>query len=765
MRYLKLIAGVSALALSTPAMAQSARDVLPIPPAPFSGTIAEDAASSRPMPIAPVRAPAGAPNIFLFMSDDVGFAMSSTFGGPVPTPNMERIARTGQRYNRFHTTALCSPTRAALLTGRNHHNAATGNLSDLAAGYPGYDAQIPASTATIAQTLRLNGYNTAMFGKHHNVRGADRSAAGPFDMWPTGLGFEYFFGFNGGDSDQYRPNLYRGTSLLPTEPGKPVLFERRMADDAITWARNQRAAAPDKPFFLYYAPGSMHAPHQAPPEYIARFKGRFDQGWDHLREESYRHQLALGILPPGTRLTPRPPEIAAWSSLSPDQKRFAIASMEVAAGMLAYQDEQLGRVLAELERMGALDDTLVVLIEGDNGASKEGGASGTVNELQKINGMKEDDAWLAANAGRLGGEDTYPNYPTGVAWAFNAPFPGLKGEAARLGGIRNGMILSWPRHVARPAAICAEFGHVVDIAPTLFEAAGIPAPDSVYGVRQKPLDGQSLLPSLAACRPDRPRTQYFEMGGSLGLYHDGWFASRPGGGGPGEEGKQGEWELYDLQNDFSQSHDVAAANPDRMKAMIALFDQEARRNNVYPIGAATMVRRSGAAQPTPPRIDFWGSDVSIPAMGAAFPRGASFRLDAEFDLAKPQASGVIAALASHFAGWSLYLDRGRPTFVYARSTNPKDVYRFAAPHALPAGPAKLRLAFTAGPPNGAAAFRLFDSDREILAGAIPTTFLTPAGLGEQLDVGRDTGVPVTRYRIPMGRLEGEIRHVWFTFGK
>jgi arylsulfatase len=348
-KYLLWSVGASLLAVSTSAHAQITRSVLPVPAVPFKGKAAENVNDSTPATAPAVRAPDGAPNIFLFMSDDVGFSMASAFGGPVPTPNMERLARTGQRYNRFNTTALCSPTRAALLTGRNHHNAGTGNLADLPLGFPGYTGEIPASTATIAQTLRLNGYNTAMFGKHHNVVPSARTMAGPFDTWPIGLGFEYFFGFMNGDTDQYHPNLYRGTSLLPTQTGKPVLFERRMADDAITWLRNQRAAAPDKPFFVYYAPGSMHAPHQAPREYIDRFKGKFDQGWDKLREENFQRELAMGVVPQGTRLTPRPADIPAWSTLSTDAKKFAIRSMEVAAGMLAYQDEQLGRVLAELD--------------------------------------------------------------------------------------------------------------------------------------------------------------------------------------------------------------------------------------------------------------------------------------------------------------------------------------------------------------------------------------------------------------------------------
>jgi arylsulfatase len=420
--------------------------------------------------------------------------------------------------------------------------------------------------------------------------------------------------------------------------------------------------------------------------------------------------------------------------------------------------------------MGELDTTLIALLIGDNGASKEGGAAGTINELQKIGGMQEDPAWLAANVDGLGGEDTYSNYQTGWAWALNAPFPGLKANASRLGGIRNGLILAWPQHVARPGAICAEFGHVIDLAPTLYEAAKVPAPDVVYGVKQKPLDGESLLPSLTKCEAGRPRTQYFEMGGNLGLYQNGWFATRASGDIPGRPPVDQPWELYNLDADFSQSTNIADANPDRLKTMVALFDQEARRNNVYPLNAANAARRGAAvvapgARAAPKRIDLWGADVSIPAIGGSFPRAQTFQLEAEFELAKPRSSGVITALASRFAGWSLFVDQGQPIFVYARSTNPKDIFRFASSDRLPEGRAKLRLKFTLPTPAGKAQVQLFNGDREIAGGEIGSTFLTPAGLGEQLDAGRDTGVPVTDYRTPLGQLEGQIRHVSITFDR
>jgi arylsulfatase A-like enzyme len=775
-RYARLgLRATTALActISASGFAQSSRAVLPIPPAPFQGVINENVANSSTTPLERVKAPANAPNIFLMLTDDTGFAMASTFGGPVPTPNLDRLARTGVRYNRFHTTGICSPTRAALLTGRNHHNVATGILTDMPSNYPGYNGRIPASTATIAQTLRLNGYSTAMFGKHHNVPQGEQTAAGPFDYWPTGLGFEYFFGFIGGDTDQWRTNAYRGTDLLPNADGKPVLLDTRLADDAIRWVHNQKAAAPDKPFFVYYAPGSLHAPHQAPPEWIARFKGQFDQGWDKVREETHARQLALGIIPPGTKLTPRPDGIPAWSSLSAEQKAFAARSMEVAAAMLAYQDRETGRVLDELDRMGVLDTTLVAIIQGDNGASGEGGPEGTINEIGSLaNGIVEDPAWLAANTGKLGGEQTYQNYPVGWAWAMNTPLRWTKQFASMLGGIRNGMVISWKGHVAQPDSICGTFSHVIDLAPTLLEVAAIPAPESVYGVRQKPFDGASLVPSLARCDADKPRTQYFEMMGKIGLYHDGWFASNDDGRKSwdrlppsGSATPPDNWTLYDLRSDFSQSDDVSAANPAKLKELVSVWRKEAERNTVFPLDHRFGAARSGLAISPRTTFDYWGSDVSVPAFSGPLFIGRSFTLDADVDLAKAAASGAIFAIGSHFGGFSLYLEDGRPVFTYARSTKPDDIARIASKTRLGSGQQTLRLTYRAEGFGKGATAELSAGGKTIASGRIEHTFFVPAGLGEMLDIGRDTGVPVTTYKTPQGRLDGDVRHVAINFIK
>lgn len=753
------------------ASAQVDRSVLPVPRAPFDGVIAEGVAESRPASAGPLRAPQAAPNVLLFMSDDVGFAMSSAFGGPVPTPNMERLSASGIRYNRFHTTGICSPSRAALLTGRNHHNAGVGFLSDLPVGFPGYGGRILPETATIAQMLRLNGYSTAMFGKHHNVPPGDRSEAGPFDSWPTGLGFEYFFGFPHGDTDQFSPILYRGTSRTDEDARPGDLLDKRLADDLIRWVHNQKAAAPDKPFLIYLAPGSTHAPHQAPRAYIERFRGKFDQGWDQVRKETHRRQLAAGVIPRGTRLTERPAEIPAWNSLSPAQQAFAARTMEVAAAQLAYQDEQLGRVLDELDRMGELDNTLVTVIQGDNGASGEAGPRGTINELRSMGVHDEDEAWLQANTDRLGGPLTYQNYPVGWAWAMNSPLRWTKQFASMLGGVRNGMILSWNGHVARPGSICAQFSHLIDVAPTVLDAAGLPVPASVLGVAQKPLDGQSLLPSLAACDAAKPRTQYFEMTGKVGLYHDGWFLS-------GEDGRASwdnlppspdppvAWTLYDLSRDFSQSMDLSAKHPDRLREMRELWEREARRNNVYPLdhrmGAGRVDRRGFFASPRK-RFDYWGRDVSVPAMGPGVPIGRSLTLDAEIALDSDRASGVIMALGSRFGGWSLHLDEGRPVLTWARSTDPREITQVRSARPLAQGNSRLRMRLDAKVPGQQAQVVLSANDEELARGMLPSLMLMPAGGGETLDVGRDLGVPVAEYAAPQGAIEGDVSHVRITF--
>jgi arylsulfatase len=573
----------------------------------------------------PPEAPARAPNILLVMTDDVGFGASGTFGGLVPTPNLDALAASGLRYNEFHTTAMCSPSRAALLTGRNHHSVAMGALVDLALPEDGYNARMPKSAATLAEILKENGYNTAMFGKHHDTPTAESSAAGPFDRWPTNLGFEYFYGFIGGETDQWHPDLVRGTSRIKPPAGE--VLDKMLADDAIGWIHNQKAAAPDKPFFIYYAPGSTHAPLQAPAEWIEKFRGKFDQGWDKARGEVFARQKAMGIVPADTQLTPRPPFIPAWDSLSADQKRIAAHLMEVYAGELAYQDHEFGELIAELRRMGQLDNTLVIFVEGDNGASSEGGLRGTTNDVgHLVNRLDEPDAWMLEDLAKFGSPDAHNHYPMGWAWAANTPFKYFKRFASHLGGTRNAMVVSWPARIPEHGAVRSQFTHLVDVMPTILDAVGVKAPPVVDGVRQQPIDGASFAYTFApngAAAPSRHRVQYFELLGNRAIYQDGWMASttppddvldttvHPGHTDPGDY----KWELYDLQHDFSQARDLAQIRPDRLKALQALWAQEARRNHVLPLNNRVSPERNAAEQraffPPRPRYEYWGKDVEV----------------------------------------------------------------------------------------------------------------------------------------------------------
>jgi arylsulfatase len=765
-RYLCAAAAVGLVASGT-ASAQD-RSVLPVPRPAFDGTMAENALDSKPGTARPVTAPEGAPNVFMFMSDDVGFAMASTFGGPVPTPNFERLAQQGQRYNRFHSTGICSPSRAALLTGRNHHNAGVGWLSDIPSPYPGYNGAIQPDTATVAQILRLNGYNTAMFGKHHNVPSNQRSEAGPFDAWPTGLGFEYFYGFPYGDSDQFEPVLYRGVQRANVAENDGRLVDRMLADDIIRYVHNQKAGNPDKPFLVYLSPGSTHAPHQAPKEYIARFKGKFDHGWDKMRVETWRKQIAMGIIPSNTKLTPRPDAIPAWDSLTANQKKFHARQMEVAAAQMAYQDEQLGRVIDEFERMGIADNTLFAVVLGDNGASGENGPEGSLNELHGIHGSKEREEWRMEMLDEQGGPLTYQNYSVAWAWAMNTPFRWVKQYASFLGGIRQGAIIAYGDKAKNPGAICAQFGHLNDIAPTVLDAAHVPAPDMVLGTKQKPMDGQSLLSSLDQCQPAKPRTQYFEITGKVGLYHDGWFLSGEDGRdswtmvGPQGPRPKLDWTLYDLTKDFSQDKDLSAKMPEKTQEMIALFKEEARKNNVFPLdhrfGAArvSMAQAGSGAK----KLDLWGKDVSIPSTGSApYLAARPFTVSADLDLDSASASGVVMAIGSRFGGWSLFLDEGRPSFVWAESVDPQDIAKVTADKALPAGKSTLTLRFVTKQPGGPATVTLSNGTETLATVDVKHSVMMFAGNGETLDTGRDTGVPVTEYNTPRGVIEGDIPHV------
>lgn len=744
--------------------------MLPYPDARFNGQIGLSPSQSRPQFPAQVKAPEGAPNVLIVMTDDVGFGAVSTFGGPVPTPSLDRLAANGLRYNHFHTTAMCSPTRAALLTGRNHHAVASGTVADMSTGYPGYNGVIPRSAATIAEILRLNGYNTAMFGKHHNVPYEETSVAGPFDLWPTGLGFEYFYGFFGGDTDQWQPKLYRDNSPLDTKAAmKGQLLDKVMADDAINWIHNQKAGAPDKPFFIYYAPGTAHAPHQAPADWIERFKGKFDKGWDQLREDVFAQQKAQGVIPDNAELTPRPSLIPAWESISPEQQRVNARQMEVFAAALAYQDAQFGRLIDELERMGQLDNTLVIFIEGDNGGSGEGGINGSQNELGgMVNGMQQPTSWAKSFMPYMGGPKSYQLYAAGWAWATNTPFQWTKQIASHFGGTRNGLVVSWPQTIEAKGELRSQFHHVIDIMPTVLELVGVKAPSVVYGAQQQRVDGISMAYTFDDAKAeDRRKTQYFEMLGNRAIYHDGWLAGTTPPGGPWMgSGKWIEpdayrWELYNLRSDFSQAHDLAAEYPERLAEMQRLWMAEAKRNNVLPIDSRNDHGRAMQGRPFPGAKSFtyWGPGISIPQKVAPQFAGRSFSITADVVLPK-SGNGVLVANGSWFGGWSFYLDNGRVVAHQSVSQKADDQFRVQSRAKLPAGPARIRYDFDSdGGAFAGGIMRISVDDREIARGRIDRTILIAAGLGETFDIGVDTGVPVVDTYKNEGHFNGEIHKV------
>jgi arylsulfatase len=735
----------------------AAQEVLPQPQPPFQGKIGHTVKDSTPDFPKGVEAPKGAPNVLLILTDDVGFGASSTFGGPIATPSFQRLADSGLRYNMFHTTALCSPTRAALITGRNHHTNASGVITEMATGYPGYNSLVPRSSGSVGEVLRENGYNTSWFGKMHNVPDWMSSQAGPFDLWPSGLGFEYFYGFIGGDSDQWHPALYENT--MPIEPylGKPdYILDHDLADQAIRWMEMQHALAPTKPWMLYYATGTAHAPHHAPKEWIAKYKGQFDQGWDKVREETLAQQIKLGVVPANTQLTARPQQIPAWDSLSSDQKRLYAHMMEVYAGALSYADNQIGRLLDSLQETGQLDNTLVIFIMGDNGASAEGSLQGTTNEIATAgNGVKESLPYLLSMMDQLGGPSTYNHYPVGWAHAMDSPMQWTKQVASHFGGTRNGMVISWPARIKDKGGIRPQFAHVIDIVPTIYQAAGITPPKIMDGVEQKPLEGTSLVYTFDnASAPNQHTTQYFELVGNRAIYKDGWMASTTPLRLPwvttGYEPSPNDfkWELYNINEDFSQANNLAAKNPEKLKELQDAFDVEAKKYNVYPLDSSFASRADPAIRPSLTRgrseFTYYPGMIRIPEGSAPDFKNKSWAIAAEVTIPDNGASGVLATIGGNFGGWVLMLKDSKPEFVYALSNQPQHKFRILSDQPIPAGNHVVRFAFKydGGGLGKAATGVLFVDGKQVAEGRIPQTIPVRVSLDETFDVGEDTGTAV-----------------------
>jgi len=665
------LAGPSAEAQAAPAASDGLdRSVLPIAeprPEPITTLDARDA---KAPPRFEVKAPAGAPNVVIVLIDDFGFGQSSAFGGPIHMPTLEHMAANGLRYNRFHTTALCSPTRTALLTGRNHHANNAGAVMELATAFPGNTGVRPKSIATLAEILRQNGYSTAAFGKYHETPPWEVSVSGPYDRWPTGSGFEKFYGFIGGETNQWAPAIYDGTVRVEHAKDPNYHFTVDMTDHAINWVSAQQALTPDKPFYLYFATGAAHAPHHAPKEWIAKYKGQFSSGWDALREQTFARQKKLGVIPANTKLTPRPKEIPAWKDMSAEQKRLFERQMETFAGFAEHTDHEVGRLVAQLEAIGELDNTLFFYIVGDNGASAEGGPEGTYNEMMALNGIVGRAEQMMDHVDDWGGPTTFPHFAIGWAWAGNTPFQWTKQVASHFGGTRNGLVLQWPRGIRPKNEIRSQFHHVVDVAPTALEAAGIPQPSVVNGVEQRPMDGVSMLYSTGDAKAaDRRTTQYFEMFGNRAIYHEGWVAatrhSVPWLNVTLPPVEDDVWELYDVSEDFSEANDLAQQQPAKLKELQEVFMQEAIRNNVLPLDDRRVERFNPAIAGRPDLLGGRKTLTVYPGMTGMMEnafinvKSVGHTITAEVELSDSQADGVILAQAGAFGGWALYMKGGR----------------------------------------------------------------------------------------------------------
>jgi len=764
-----LVAGWATLSGQQPAVD---RTTLPIPAPVYTNAIGTTFRDSVPQVQPAVSAPAEAPNVVVILLDDAGYAQTSTYGAPIPTPTLDRLAAGGLRYTRFNVTSLCSPSRAALLTGRNSHAVNMGIVTRYSNGFPGYDGNMPKSAAFVSETLRQNGYSTAAFGKWHLVPEWETGPSGPFDHWPTGQGFDYFYGFLFGETDQWHPVLHEGTKLttmaVPRGREHDYTLNENLADKAISWIGQQKSATPTRPFFVYYAPGATHAPVQAPKAWIDKFKGQFDSGWDRYRELVFARQKELGVIPQTAVLTPRPAGIAAWDSLSADQKKIAARMMEVYAGFMAQSDHEIGRVIDAIAAMGQLDNTLVMYIAGDNGASLQGDEIGEFSIQAGGNGAHEDVASLLRNLDELGSATSSPQYPTGWAWAGNTPFQLGKQYASHIGGTRAPFVVHWPRRITAAGEIRGQYHHLIDVLPTVLEAAGLPAPTSVNGVVQKPLDGVSMLYSFADPQAaDRHTTQYYETFGNRSIYQDGWLAGARGGRLPwirtGEPDPEKEpWELYNISVDYSQATNLAAAQPERLEAMKQRFLEEARKFQVLPLDPRSNERLSAQLRPTlnPGRTvyRFFGSDLHLYDNLAPPVRNQSHTITADIVVPADGGDGVVVAAGGHMGGYALYLRDGRVHYTYNFAGVERT--RLASAATLPPGPAIITLRFDYdGGGNGKGGNAVLGVNGKTVAERrVPRTAPTIFYYYETFDLGEDVGSTVDDYPGPF-RFRGTIKTV------
>jgi arylsulfatase A-like enzyme len=741
-------------------MAEPSRSNLPIPHREHVGLTtydAKDPDTSYPA-IEPLRPPAGAPNVVVIMIDDAGFGSSSAFGGPCNTPVAERLAANGLRFNRFHTTALCSPTRQALLTARNHHAVGMGGITEIATSAPGYNSIRPDNAAPVAQTMLLNGYSTAQFGKCHEVPVWETSPMGPFQQWPTGSGFEHFYGFVGAETNQWYPALYDG--ITPVEPDKSpeegYHFTEDLTDHAITWVQRQKSLMPDKPFFMYFAPGATHAPHHVAPEWSDKYKGRFDRGWDVVREETLSRQKDLGIVPPDTVLSARPEQIAAWDDVADDLKPVLVRQMEIYAGFMEHTDHHIGRLLDSIESLGVMEDTLVYLIIGDNGASAEGTPNGTFNEMISLNGAAafETTEFMSDRIDQFGTPSAYNHYAVGWAHAMNTPLQWTKQVASHFGGTRNGTIVHWPKGITAKGEVRSQFHHIIDVGPTIFEVAGIPEPTFVNGIQQAPIHGVSMAYAFNdAEAAERRETQYFEVACNRGIYHKGWTAvtrhSVPWDFGATLPALDDDvWELYDTSVDWSQANDVSADHPEKLKDLQRLWLIEAVKYNVLPLDDRRIERFNSDIAGRPQLVKgnaqiLYGGMSRLSENSVLNLKNKSHSVTAEVEVPEGGANGVMVAQGGAFAGWSLYLHDGKPKYCH----NLAGLMRFyvEGDTQVPTGTHQVRMEFTydgGGLAKGGTAALFIDGD-PVGEGRINATVPMIYSGDETCDIGSDTGTPVS----------------------
>ena len=730
--------------------------VLPIPQAPFEGVIERTFEGSQQDYPQPLSAPETAPNIVLILIDDLGFGQPGTFGGPVPTPALDALADVGLRFTRMHTTAVCSPTRAALLTGRNHHQTGFGSITELASGYPGYNSIWPRETASIAEILKGNGYSTSAFGKWHNTPAWETTPIGPFERWPNGLGFEYWYGFHGGETSQWEPRLFRNT--VPVEPSKRpdegYHLTVDLVDEAIGWVNQQQSIAPDRPYFMYFAPGAVHAPLHVGPEWADKFAGQFDQGWDKVREETLARQKSLGVIPANTDLTLRPSEIEAWDGLDANAQKVYSRHQEVFAGFVAQTDHEIGRLLNAIKAMPDADNTLIILIAGDNGPSAEGTITGTMNNTMTLNGLPDSVENQLPLIDKIGQPGYDNHYPVGWAWAGAAPFQWMKRVPSHFGGTRNGAVISWPAGIAAKGEIRDQFHHVIDVAPTILEAAGIKEPEEVNGTTQVPMAGTSMAYSFDdAEAPGTRTTQYFETGGHRAIYHDGWVASSFHGapwiltGSIGFDDK--DWTLYNIEKDFSQANDISDENPEKLAELQALFEEEAAKYSVFPLDDRFIERANDPEQPSlakgQTRFEYKSGTSRIPEGASPPVYLRSHQITAEITVPVGGATSVIIASGGSSAGYTLYLDDGLPVYEYNFFGLKR--YRLAGTERLPEGTHTIVFEYQQQPlkdkriVGGAATLSVngVDVARGDIDKVVPGAFSTT----ETMDIGSDLGATVS----------------------